>query len=155
MLCPACGNTSSRVVDSRPTPDGDAIRRRRACERCGERFTTWERVEEVVPLVVKRDARREPFQRDKIRRSVSVATRKRPVTADDMERIVARVSDEVIRAPGSEMQSEEIGRLVLSELAAVDEVAYARFASVYLRFDSLADFKALLQPPRATDPGEQ
>ena len=148
MLCPACGNGSSRVVDSRPAPDGDAIRRRRACERCGERFTTWERVEEVVPLVVKRDGRREPFQRDKIRRSVSIAIRKRPVAADEVERIAARVADEVTRSVGSELPSEDIGELVLSELAAVDEVAYARFASVYLRFESLADFKDLVPPTK-------
>jgi len=99
-----------------------------------------------VPLVVKRDGRREPFQRDKIRKSVSIATRKRPVAADEMERIVSRVSDEVTRSVGSEMRSEGIGRLVLRELAAVDEVAYARFASVYLRFTSLADFKSLTTP---------
>lgn len=151
MLCPACGNGSSRVVDSRPAPDGDAIRRRRACERCGERFTTWERVEEVVPLVVKRDGRREPFQRDKIRRSVSIAIRKRPVAADEVERIAARVADEVTRSVGSELPSEDIGELVLSELAAVDEVAYARFASVYLRFESLADFKDLVPPAKHTE----
>ena len=151
MLCPACGNGSSRVVDSRPAPDGDAIRRRRACERCGERFTTWERVEEVVPLVVKRDGRREPFQRDKIRRSVSIAIRKRPVAADEVERIAARVADEVTRSVGSELPSEDIGELVLSELAAVDEVAYARFASVYLRFESLADFKDLVPPAKLTE----
>lgn len=99
-----------------------------------------------MPLVVKRDGRREPFQRDKIRKSVSIATRKRPVGADEMERIVVRVSDEVTRAVGSEMRSEAIGRFVLRELAAVDEVAYARFASVYLRFTSLADFQALTTP---------
>lgn len=149
MLCPACGNTSSRVVDSRPAPDGDAIRRRRACERCGERFTTWERVEEVVPLVVKRDGRREPFQRDKIRRSVSIAIRKRPIAAEEMERIVTRVSDAVVRSVGSEMESEAIGELVLAELGAVDEVAYARFASVYLRFQNLDDFRSLEAPPAA------
>ena len=151
MLCPACGHGSSRVVDSRPAPDGDAIRRRRACERCGERFTTWERVEEVVPLVVKRDGRREPFQRDKIRRSVSIAIRKRPVAADEVERIAARVADEVTRSVGSELPSEDIGELVLSELAAVDEVAYARFASVYLRFETLADFKDLVPPAKLTE----
>ncbi len=141
------------MVDSRPAPDGDAIRRRRACERCGERFTTWERVEEVVPLVVKRDGRREPFQRDKIRRSISIATRKRAIASDRIERIVARVSDEVTRALGSEMPSETIGQLVLQELGAIDEVAFARFASVYLRFQSLDDFKAL-SPPGAPAPDE-
>lgn len=140
MRCPACGNTSSKVVDSRPAPDGDAIRRRRACERCGARFTTWERVEELVPLVVKRDGRREPFQRDKVRRSVSIATRKRPVNADQIEGIVARIADAVT---DREAASEELGRLVLDELADIDEVAYARFASVYLRFESLAEFQAL------------
>ncbi len=140
MRCPACGNTSSKVVDSRPAPDGDAIRRRRACERCGARFTTWERVEELVPLVVKRDGRREPFQRDKVRRSVSIATRKRPVTADQIERIVSRIADAVT---DREADSEELGRLVLEELADIDEVAYARFASVYLRFESLEEFRSL------------
>ena len=140
MRCPACGNTSSKVVDSRPAPDGDAIRRRRACERCGARFTTWERVEELVPLVVKRDGRREPFQRDKVRRSVSIATRKRPVTADQIERIVSRIADAVT---DREADSDELGRLVLEELADIDEVAYARFASVYLRFESLEEFRSL------------
>ncbi len=140
MRCPACGNTSSKVVDSRPAPDGDAIRRRRACERCGARFTTWERIEELVPLVVKRDGRREPFQRDKVRSSVSIACRKRPVNADQIERIVARIADEVT---DREASSEELGRRVLDELAGVDEVAYARFASVYLRFESLQDFQDL------------
>ena len=140
MRCPACGNTSSKAVDSRPAPDGDAIRRRRACERCGARFTTWERVEELVPLVVKRDGRREPFQRDKVRRSVSIATRKRPVTADQIERIVSRIADAVT---DREADSEELGRLVLEELADIDEVAYARFASVYLRFESLEEFRSL------------
>ena len=143
MLCPACGNTSSKVVDSRPAPDGDAIRRRRACERCGARFTTWERIEELVPLVVKRDGRREPFQRDKLRRSLSIAARKRPISADQIERIVARIADCVSER---EVGSEEIGRLVLDELAATDEVAYARFASVYLRFESLDEFKGLVTP---------
>jgi len=99
-----------------------------------------------VPLVVKRDGRREPFQRDKIRRSVSIATRKLPVAADEVERIVARVSDAVTRSVGSEMNSEDIGAVVMVELAAVNEVAYARFASVYLRFTSLADFKSLTPP---------
>mgnify|MGYP000486181526 CR=1 FL=1 len=143
MRCPACGNTSSKVVDSRPAPDGDAIRRRRSCERCGARFTTWERIEELVPLVVKRDGRREPFQRDKLRRSLSIACRKRPVSADQIERIVARIADAVSER---EVSSEDIGQLVLVELGEIDEVAYARFASVYLRFESLEEFRALGSP---------
>jgi len=143
VRCPACGNTSSKVVDSRPAPDGDAIRRRRSCERCGARFTTWERIEELVPLVVKRDGRREPFQRDKLRRSLSIACRKRPVSADQIERIVARIADAVSER---EVSSEDIGQLVLVELGEIDEVAYARFASVYLRFESLEEFRALGSP---------
>lgn len=153
MRCPACGNNASKVVDSRPAPDGDAIRRRRSCERCGARFTTWERIEELVPLVSKRDGRREPFQRDKLRRSLSLACRKRPVSADEIERIVARIADAVSER---EVASEEIGRLVLDELAGTDEVAYARFASVYLRFESLEEFQDLESPrQRLARNGEQ
>jgi transcriptional repressor NrdR len=153
MRCPACQHEGSRVIDSRPGVDAASIRRRRVCERCEERFTTYERVEDTTPLVVKRDGRREPFERDKVRRAVSTACRKRPVPAEQIERIVQRVAGRFGTGTASEVPSVQIGELLLSELARVDEVAYARFASVYLRFETVGDFRALTVPaPKDEEP---
>ena len=143
MKCPACGHQSSRVVDSRPGPDGVEIRRRRECDDCTHRFTTYERIEDSGKMVVKRDGRREPFDADKVRRSLRTACRKRPVSADIMERMVDRVAAMIDEGPERELASEALGRQLLKELAGVDEVSYARFASVYRRFNSLADFVSL------------
>lgn len=143
MRCPACGHEGSKVVDSRPGPDGTEIRRRRECERCSHRFTTYERMEGGAKMVVKRDGRHEPFDRDKIRRSLRTACRKRPVSADAIARIEERVSAKVEETPEGEVTSEAIGLQLLEELRDVDEISFARFASVYRRFESLADFTAL------------
>ncbi len=145
MRCPDCGHTTSRVVDSRGTPEAAEIRRRRECESCASRFTTYERVETAPPMVVKRDGRREAFDPDKLRRALRTACRKRPVSADAIERMVTRVTRVVGAFGEREVASEAIGRAILQELADVDEVSYARFASVYLRFESLADFETLLE----------
>jgi transcriptional repressor NrdR len=145
VRCPDCGHTASKVVDSRGGPEALEIRRRRECESCGGRFTTYERLETAPPMVVKRDGRREAFDPEKLRRALRTACRKRPVSADVIERMVGRVTRRVGAFGEREVDSEAIGRALLDELAAVDEVSYARFASVYLRFESFADFDRLLK----------
>ena len=143
MRCPACSHLASKVVDSRPGNEGQEIRRRRECELCRHRFTTYERCEQIVPLVVKRDGRREEFEREKLRRALRTACRKRSVTAEVIEEIVERVADDLEGTAAREVSSQEIGELLLNELAEVDQVAYARFASVYLSFETLSDFISL------------
>jgi len=143
MRCPSCSHLASKVVDSRPGNEGQEIRRRRECESCQHRFTSYERCEQIVPLVVKRDGRREEFEREKLRRALRTACRKRSVSAEVIEQIVQRVANELEGTAAREVSSEEIGERLLGELAEVDQVAYARFASVYLRFDTLSDFISL------------
>jgi transcriptional repressor NrdR len=143
VRCPACGQLSSKVVDSRPGPDGLEIRRRRECEDCSHRFTTYERTDGSAKMVMKRDGRHEPFDREKIRRSLRTACRKRPVSADAIERMVERAAARVEDSPDREVSSEVIGLHLLDELKQVDEVSFARFASVYQRFQSLNDFVEL------------
>ncbi len=145
MKCPSCSHSTSRVVDSRPSPEQGEIRRRRECEKCTSRFTTYERIDGQGAMVLKRDGRREPFDADKIRRALRIACRKRPVSADAIERAVGRVALSVDESPEQELPSEEIGKRLLAELAAVDEVSFARFASVYLRFERLEDFVQLAE----------
>ncbi len=147
MRCPACGHSASRVVDSRPGLDGLEIRRRRECEGCHGRFTTYERIELQPPMVVKRDGRREPFDANKLRRALRTACRKRPVDAEALERIVRTVTHKLSATGDREVDATAIGRELLDDLAHVDQVAYARFASVYLRFETLADFDTLLREP--------
>ena len=159
MKCPSCGHGASRVVDSRPSLEQGEIRRRRACEQCGVRFTTYERIDGVGKMVVKRDARRQPFDPDKIRRALRIACRKRPVSADEIERVVGRIASRIDEAAEQEVPSEDIGRQLLRELAVVDEVSFARFASVYLRFEKLTDFVRLVdlldEPSFAVPSGER
>ena len=143
MRCPNCSSTGSRVVDSRPGPDGASIRRRRECEACATRFTSYERLEAVVPMIVKRDGRREPFAPDKVRQALRTACRKRPVSSDTIERIVERVGAGLTLLGDREAASGTIGTALLRDLKEEDEVSYARFASVFLRFETLADFVAL------------
>ena len=145
MRCPDCGHLSSKVVDSRPAPEGDVIRRRRECEQCGERFTTHERSERSLPLVIKQDGRREPWSREKLLKSLGTACRKRPVTALKIDRMVERVEAKMAQRGERELPSADIGEALLFALKKVDEVAYARFASVYLRFESLDDFQRLAE----------
>ena len=153
MRCPSCSHLASKVVDSRPGNEGQEIRRRRECELCHDRFTTYERCEQIVPLVVKRDGRREEFQRDKLRRALRTACRKRSVTAEVIEDIVERLANDLEGTAAREVESQEIGKHLLNALAKVDQVAYARFASVYLRFDTLSDFQTLVgkSEPKSSD----
>lgn len=139
MLCPACGATEIRVVDSRPAENGTAIRRRRECESCAHRFTTYERLEPNL-MVVKRSGALEVFSTTKLASGISAALADRPVSGSDVEGVVEQI-DAAVRAGGSQVNSEEIGRLVLDHLRELDEVAYLRYASVYKEFQGAADFE--------------
>lgn len=141
MRCPFCGNEDSQVKDSRPTEDGAAIRRRRQCEACAARFTTFERIQLRDLTVVKSGDRREPFERDKLVRSVSTAARKRPITAAQIERLVSGIQRQLETQGDTEIPSQRIGQLVMEGLKGLDSVAYIRFASVYKDFREAKDFE--------------
>ncbi len=144
MRCPFCGHADTQVKDSRPTDDGSAIRRRRFCGGCSQRFTTIERVQLRDLTVVKADGRRVAFDRDKLARSVRVALRKRPVTEEKIERIVNGIVRQLEASGESDITSKQIGELVMETLKEVDAVAYVRFASVYRNFREAKDFEAFL-----------
>ncbi len=145
MKCRYCANTESKVIDSRPTEDGSAIRRRRECMNCGKRFTTYEKIEEIPIMVVKRDGRREPFDSDKIRIGIRKACEKRPVAADVQDKLVEDVTREVFNTLASEVTTRDIGEILMRKLKDVDEVAYVRFASVYREFKDTQTFMKELQ----------
>lgn len=144
MKCIYCNCTESRVVDSRPTEDG-AIRRRRECEGCQRRFTTYEKIEMLPVFVIKKDNRREPFDAAKVRSGILKACEKRPVPLEEIERLVERVETSVCSAPEQEVTSDRIGLLVMEGLKQLDEVAYIRFASVYRQFKDVQSFMQELQ----------
>ena len=141
MRCPFCAHENSQVKDSRPTEDGSAIRRRRQCEDCGARFTTFERIQLRELTVVKSENRREPFDRSKLERSVAIACRKRPVPPERIERLVSSIQRQMETSGESEMASARIGGMVMEGLKALDPVAYIRFASVYKDFREAKDFE--------------
>lgn len=141
MRCPFCGHEDSQVKDSRPTEDGAAIRRRRQCEGCGARFTTFERIQLRDLTVLKTEGRREPFDRDKLERSLRVACRKRPVDSIQIERLASGIQRQLETIGDSEIKSTRIGALVMDGLKALDAVAYIRFASVYKDFAEAKDFE--------------
>ncbi len=140
MRCPFCGGLDDRVIDSRLSQGGEAIRRRRACEGCGRRFTTYERLELSLPVVVKRDRRREPFQREKVLAGLRRACVKRAVPSEELERLVARLERTLAESGESEVESREIGERVLQALRGIDLVAYVRFASVYREYRDVQQF---------------
>ena len=144
MRCPFCAHENSQVKDSRPTEDGSAIRRRRQCEDCGARFTTFERVQLRELTVIKRNGRRVPFDRDKLVRSVQISLRKRPVEPERVEKMVSAIVRELESAGEAEISSEAIGEIVMEHLRTLDDVAYVRFASVYRNFREAKDFEAVL-----------
>jgi len=139
MKCPFCGNLEDKVIDSRTSKEGDAIRRRRECLKCGKRFTSYERVEDMVPMVVKKDGRREPFDRPKILRGLEKACEKRPVSVDALEGIVDSIEKKLINLGVKEIQSTWVGEEVMSSLKELDKVAYVRFASVYRQFKDISE----------------
>ena len=144
MKCIYCNCTESRVVDSRPTEDG-AIRRRRECERCSRRFTTYEKIEMLPVFVVKKDKRREAFDVEKVRSGIVKACEKRPVPLEEIEKLVRSIETSVCRQPEQEVTTDQIGLLVMNGLKDLDEVAYIRFASVYRQFKDVQSFMQELQ----------
>jgi len=140
MRCPFCGCEDTQVKDSRPTDDKGAIRRRRLCPNCAARFTTFERVQLRELTVVKKNGQREPFERDKLARSVQIALRKRPVEAERIERAINSIVRQLESSGETEIPSDMIGELVMETLATLDQVAYVRFASVYRNFREAKDF---------------
>ena len=145
MRCPFCRDLENRVVDSRLGKDGDAIRRRRHCEKCGRRFTTYERVEESLPMVVKKDGRREPFERVKIVSGLKRACEKRPVSVDTIEAVADKIERQLQEGGDREVTSRAIGEALMRELHELDAVAYVRFASVYRSFRDVHEFMRELE----------
>lgn len=144
MRCPYCGHGDQRVLDSRPTPDGETIRRRRECPACTRRFTTIERAEKPRLYVVKRGGGREEFSREKVLNSMVLAAGKRPVTLERLEIAAAAIERDLFGDLAEEIASVEVGRRVMNELRGIDSVAYIRFASVYQDFDTVSDFISLV-----------
>ena len=154
MRCPFCGNADTQVKDSRPTEDNASIRRRRFCPSCGSRFTTFERIQLRELTVVKKTGQRVPFDRDKLMRSILIATRKRPVEHERIERMVSGIVRRLESLGESEIQSNVIGEMVMENLRELDDVAYVRFASVYRNFREPKDFEAALAELSGDDEGK-
>lgn len=145
MRCPFCGHSESKVIDSRESKNGLRIRRRRECLSCERRFTTYEKIEEIPYMVVKKDGRRQPFDSQKLLRGMLKACEKRPVPVGKLEEIVEEVESALQERPEKEMNASEIGRFVMKKLKALDKVAYVRFASVYREFKDVLEFKKELE----------
>jgi transcriptional repressor NrdR len=145
MLCPFCASEFTRVVDKREGESGKATRRRRECQKCNRRFTTFERAETLDLLVIKKDGKREAFDRLKLRSGILKACEKRPVSADDIEKLIDEIESELRKAGIAEITSKKIGDMVIKKIKKLDEVAYIRFASVYRQFADLGDFEKELQ----------
>jgi len=154
MRCPFCGHAESQVKDSRPSEDGAAIRRRRLCPECGGRFTTFERVQLRELIIVKRSGRRSPFDRDKLMRSISLATRKRPIDIERVERMVNGIVRQLESQGETELPSSVVGEMVMKALKSLDDVAYVRYASVYRDFRETSDFAKFLGEEGLSDVAE-
>ena len=148
MKCPFCGDDNTRVIDSRPADDNEAIRRRRQCDECGKRFTTYEKVETIPLIVIKRDKNRETYDRSKIESGVVRSCHKRPVSVDQIEACVDEIENKIFNLGVREIESEKIGEIVMDQIRDLDQVAYVRFASVYRQFKDadtfMSDLKKLL-----------
>ncbi len=140
MRCPFCGLIEDKVVDSREAKDGDSIRRRRECLGCGRRFTSYERIDEIPYVVVKKDGRREKFDRNKITAGLLRSIEKRPISLNQLDEIVDKVEKYVQESSDRERPTSEIGKIIMTELKQLDKVAYVRFASVYLEFEDASEF---------------
>ena len=140
MRCPYCGNFDDKVVDSRTSTEGDAIRRRRECLKCNQRFTSYEHIEEIPLMVIKKDGRREAFDRRKVLAGLTKACEKRPVSVEKLEDVVERIQRDLRRDFDKEVRSKDVGELVMKELHRLDQVAYVRFASVYRQFRDINEF---------------
>ena len=140
MKCPYCGHLEDKVVDSRPTEDGTTIRRRRDCLNCHKRYTTYERVENIPLMVIKKDKTRQSFDRDKLLNGILRACEKRPVSINDLEKLVQEIETKIYNSSDMEVTSTQIGEMVMNNLKDLDEVAYVRFASVYRQFKDISTF---------------
>ena len=145
MRCPFCENDDTKVIDSRHTDEGHAIRRRRECEKCNKRFTTYERVELQLPQVVKKNGSRTDYDRDKLKASMMLAMRKRPVTTESIDLALDRIEEKLVQLALREVPSDRIGELVMRELKKLDKVAYIRFASVYRNFEDVDEFSEAIR----------
>ncbi|MBR0366704.1 MAG: transcriptional repressor NrdR [Clostridia bacterium] len=145
MRCPFCSFIESKVIDSRPTEENTSIRRRRECLKCGKRFTTYEKLESIALVVVKKDESRQPFNRDKVLKGIMTACEKRPISIVQMESVADAIESELAQRMEREVKSTYIGELVMEKLRTLDEVAYVRFASVYKQFDNVSTFMEELQ----------
>lgn len=145
MKCPFCQHDDTQVIDSRESEEGNVIRRRRRCAECGKRFTTYERIELSFPVVVKKNGSRSEYDSVKLRSSLMLALRKRPVSTDQIDGAVSRIEDKLLASAERELASERIGELVMRELKKIDKVAYIRFASVYRSFEDLDEFADAIQ----------
>ena len=154
MKFPFCGNQENKVVDSRLGQNGDITRRRRECLKCESRFTTYERVEELMPMVVKKDGHRSEFDRDKVLQGMKIACRKRPITSTDLEDMVREIELRIQGLGTKEIASHEIGRYVMETLRKRDKVAYIRFASVYREFKDVEEFLTELQKESLSQPSD-
>lgn len=145
MRCPYCSHLQNSVIDSRLSKDGHAIRRRRECDLCARRFTTYERVETILPMVIKKDGRREPFDRQKLKHGILTACQKRPISVNAIDQFVEELERKVLESGDREVTSQALGEEVMQFLQGADEVAYVRFASVYRSFKDLKEFMSELQ----------
>ncbi len=145
MKCPYCGFIESKVIDSRPTDENTSIRRRRECLKCGKRFTTYEKLESIALVVIKKDNSRQPFNRNKVLQGIMTACEKRPISLAQMETIADDIESSLAQSMEREVPSTKIGELVMRKLRNLDEVAYVRFASVYKQFDDVSTFMEELQ----------
>jgi transcriptional repressor NrdR len=145
MRCPFCSHPDTHVAETRESDDGDVIRRRRRCPACDKRFTTYERAELAMPAVVKKDGSRSEFDRAKIRASMLLALRKRPVSTDQVDAALARIEEKLLASAANELPSSKIGEMVMRELKKLDKVAYVRFASVYRSFEGVDEFSRLIK----------
>jgi transcriptional repressor NrdR len=145
MRCPFCSNAETQVVETRESDEGDVVRRRRRCLSCDKRFTTYERAEIALPSVVKKDGTRADFDLSKIRASMQLALRKRPVSVEQIDAAVERIQDKLLNSGAREVASTRLGELVMRELKRIDKVAYVRFASVYRSFEDVDEFRQLIR----------
>ena len=145
MKCPFCSSENTRVIDSRPADDNNSIRRRRMCDECGKRFTTYEKVETIPLIVIKKDNNREQYDRAKIEAGVLRACHKRPISANDINKLLAEVETEIFAREEKEIASDEIGSIVMDKIKDLDDVAYVRFASVYREFKDVNTFMSELK----------
>lgn len=140
MKCPYCGVADTKVIDSRPADDNSSIRRRRQCESCGKRFTTYEKVETIPLIVIKKDNNREPYDRSKIEKGIIRSCNKRPISVDQINRLLNEIETEVFKCEDREIPTSKIGQIVMDKLKTLDPVAYVRFASVYREFKDVETF---------------